>query len=97
MNFFLISNPKEEDNYKDIFDYEIFLEREKMFLFPSLNSNFFELLLSIKIKNDINNIKDENNIKIKKILGANIVETKINYYFCLEILFIYINNTNNNA
>ena len=97
LNFFLISNPKEEDNYKDIFDYEIFLEREKMFLFPSLNSNFFELLLSIKIKNDINNIKDENNIKIKKILGANIVETKINYYFCLEILFIYINNINNNA
>ena len=96
LNFNLISNPKEDDIYKELFDYEIFFEREKMVLFPSLDSNFFELLISIKMKTDINNIKDKNNIKIKKVLEANIVDTKINYYFCLEIFFIYISNDNNN-
>ena len=96
LNFFLISNPKEDGIYKEIFDYEIYLEREKMVLFPSLDSNFFELLISIKMKADINNIKDKSNFKIKKVLGANIVDTKINYYFCLEICIIYINNVNNN-
>ena len=95
-NCYLISNPKEDDIYKEIFDYEIFFEREKMVLFPSLDSNFFELLISIKIKTDINNIKDKSNIKIKKVLVANIVDTKINFYFCLEIFFLYISNDNNN-
>ena len=96
LNLFLISNPKEDGIYKEIFDYEIYLEREKMVLFPSLDSNFFELLISIKMKADINNIKDKSNFKIEKVLGANIVDTKINYYFCLEICIIYINNVNNN-
>ena len=96
LNLFLISNPKEDGMYKEIFDYEIYLEREKMVLFPSLDSNFFELLISIKMKADINNIKDKSNFKIKKVLGANIVDTKINYYLCLEICIIYINNVNNN-
>ena len=96
LNCYLISNPKEDDIYKEIFDYEIFFEREKMVLFPSLDSNFFELLISIKIKTDINNIKDKSNIKIKKVLVANIVDTKINFYFCLEIFFLYISNDNNN-
>ena len=44
LNCYLISNPKEDDIYKEIFNYEIFFEREKMVLFPSLDSNFFELL-----------------------------------------------------
>ena len=96
LNCYLISNPKEDDIYKEIFDYEIFFEREKMVLFPSLDSNFFELLISIKIKTDINNIKDKSNIKIKKVLVANIVDTKINFYFCLEIFFLYICTDNNN-
>ena len=41
----------------------------------------------------INNI-----IKIKKIIRVNIENTKINYYFYLEILIININNNiaNNN-
>ena len=67
-----------------------------MVLFPSLDSNFFELLLKIKIKTDINNIKDKSNINNKKVLVGNIVDTKINFYFCLEIFFLYINNDNNN-
>ena len=96
LNCYLISNPKEDDISKEIFDYEIIFEREKMVLFPSLDSNFFELLISIKIKTDINNIKDKSNIKIKKVLVANIVDTKINFYFCLEIFFLYISNDNNN-
>ena len=53
-------------------------------------------LINIKHKKDFNNIN--NIIKIKKIIRVNIENTKINYYFYLEILIININNNiaNNN-
>ena len=89
INFNFISNPKENDINKFI-DYEIFFENDKNIVFPSLDINYIELLLNINFKTDIN--KDNNNIKIKKIIEANINETKINYYFCLEILIGYFNN-----
>ena len=88
-DFFIISNPKEDNN--EIFDYELFFENDKNVIFPSLDINYIEILLNIKIKNDI--IKENNkNIKIKKIIGVNIVDTKINYYFYLEILMLFNNN-----
>ena len=89
INFNFISNPKENDINKFI-DYEIFFENDKNIVFPSLDINYIELLLNINFKTDIN--KDNNNIKIKKIIEANINGTKINYYFCLEILIGYFNN-----
>ena len=96
INFFIISNPKDDNNYKEFIDYEIFFEKEKTVLFPSLDINYFDILINIKNKNDFGkNIKDKKNIKIKKILRANIVDTKINYYFCLEILIFHTNNNNN--
>ena len=97
INFFILSNPKEENNFYEFINYEIFFENEKEVLFPSLDINYFDILINIKIKNDFyKNIKEKKNIRIKKILGANIVDTKINYYFCLEILIFYINNDNVN-
>ena len=83
INFFIIPNPKED--YKEIIDYELFLENDKNVVFPSLDVNYIEILLNVKIKNDINK-ENNDDIKIKKIIGANIVDTRINYYFCLEIL-----------
>ena len=61
------------------------MENDKNVVFPSLDVNYIEILLNIKIKNDINK-ENNNDIKIKKIIGANIVDTRINHYFCLEIL-----------
>ena len=88
INFFFISNPKEE-NIKDNIDYEIFFENDKMVNIPSLDVNYCEILVNIKNKGDIYNILK--NLKIKKILGVNIADTTINYYFCFEIVIIYNN------
>ena len=89
INFNFISNPK-EDNINNIIDYELFFENDKNIAFPSFDINYVEILLNLKVKSDVN--KDNNNIKIKKIIEANLNETKINYYFCLEILIGYFNN-----
>ena len=95
INFSILSNPKEDNKYNEFIDYEIFFEKDKTVLFPSLDINYFNFLINIKPKNDFyKNIKDKNNIKIKKILRANIADTKINYYFCLEILIFYKSNKN---
>ena len=95
INFSILSNPKEDNKYNEFIDYEIFFEKDKTVLFPSLDINYFDFLINIKPKNDFyKNIKDKNNIKIKKILRANIADTKINYYFCLEILIFYKSNNN---
>ena len=88
MNFNFISNPKEDIN--NIIDYELFFENDKNIAFPSFDINYVEILLNLKVKSDVN--KDNNNIKIRKIIEANLNETKINYYFCLEILIGYFNN-----
>ena len=89
INFNFISNPK-EDNINNIIDYELFFENDKNIAFPSFDINYIEILLNLKVKSIVN--KDNNNIKIKKIIEANLNETKINYYFCLEILIGYFNN-----
>ena len=91
MNFFLISNPKDINNKDN--DYEIFFENDKMVIFPSLDINYCDIILNIKAKDDL--IK-EKNMKIKKVLKANITDTKINYFFCLEILIVNNNKNLNN-
>ena len=96
IKYFLINNPNEENDIKECIDYKIFFENEENLLIPSLDLNYLEFLINIKHKKDFNNIN--NIIKIKKIIRVNIENTKINYYFYLEILIININNNiaNNN-
>ena len=86
INLDIISNPNDKKIYKEFVDCEVFLDKEKMVTFSSLDINYIEILLKIIIKKDLNN----NNIKIKKILEANIIDTKINYYFFLEIMIVNI-------
>ncbi len=100
INFFLLSSPNKEDIINKYIDYEISFKNEKNVNFPSLEVNYLELILNIKKKKELN--ENENNwIKIKKIIQANIVDTKINYYFCFELILINenmnYNDKNGNA
>lgn len=88
INFNLINSPK-EDNINKYIDYEIILDSDKNMIIPSLGVNYLNCEISIKKRNDIN--ENINFIKIKKIIEGNIDNTKINYYFCLELL-LNINN-----
>ena len=54
-------------------------------IIPSCEINYFSIFINIKKKSEFNE-KDMDSIKIKKIIEANIIDTKINYYFCLELL-----------
>ncbi len=88
INFFLLSSPNKEDDIIKYIDYEIIFESEKNMNVPSCGVNYLEILLNIKKKKELLNSKNNNCIKIKKIIQANIVDTKINYYFCFELLLI---------
>jgi len=88
INFFLLSSPNKEDDIIKYIDYEIIFESEKNVNVPSCGVNYLEILLNIKKKKELLNSKNNNCIKIKKIIQANIVDTKINYYFCFELLLI---------
>jgi hypothetical protein len=96
INFFLLSSPNKEDKITKYIDYEISFKDEKNIIFPSCEVNYLELIINIKKKKEL----DENDnilIKIKKILQANIADTKINYYFCFELILVNDNiNYNDN-
>ena len=99
INFFLLSSPNKDDKIRKYIDYEIFFDTHNNFIIPSCDVNYFEIIINIKKNNkfDYSNFK-KNNIKIKKIIRANIIETTINYYFCAEFILITesLNNCNNN-
>ena len=88
INFFLLSSSNKEDDISKYIDYEIIFESEKNVNVPSCGVNYLEILLYIKKKKELLNNKNNNCIKIKKIIQANIVDTKINYYFCFELILI---------
>ena len=99
INFFLLSSPNKEDNITKYIDYEISFNDEKNVIFPSCEVNYLMLIISIKKKKEIDE-EDNNSIIMKKILQANIADTKINYYFYFELLlnkdYITINDNNKN-
>ena len=84
LNFCLL-NSTNENNTNEFIDYQIILDSEKDMIFPSCEINYFSIFINIKKKSEFNE-KDMGSIKIKKIIEANIIDTKINYYFCLELL-----------
>ena len=95
IDFCLLSS--KDENIKKYIDYEIFFHAHNNFIIPSCDINYLELIVNIKKNNEFDFNNCNNNIKIKKILRANIVETKINYYFCVEFILITesLNNCNN--
>ena len=95
IDFCLLSS--KDENIKKYIDYEIFFDKHNNFIIPSCDINYLELIVNIKKNNEFDFNNCNNNIKIKKILRANIVETKINYYFCVEFILITesLNNCNN--
>ena len=93
IDFNLLSSPKNEDKINEYISYEIIFDVEKNFLIPSFDVNYLEMLINIKNKKKLD-IKDNSNyLKIKKIIQAKILGTKISYYFCLELI---INENNEN-
>ena len=84
LNFCLLNTPN-ENNANELVDYEIILDEGNGMIIPSCEINYFSIFINIKKKSEFNE-KDIGNIKIKKIIEANIIDTKINYYFCLELL-----------
>ena len=96
INFFLLSSPNKEDKISKYIDYEISFKDEKNVIFPSCEVNYLELIINVKKKKELDE-NDNNLIKIKKILQANIADTKINYYFCFELILVNDNiNYNDN-
>ena len=96
INFFVLSSPNKEDKKTKYIDYEIFFIDEKNVIFPSCEMNYLMLIINIKKKKELDE-NDNNLIKIKKILQANIADTKINYYFCFELILVNDNiNYNDN-
>ena len=77
LNFCLFNFPN-ENNANEFIDYEIILDSEKDMIVPSCEINYLSIFINIKKKNEFNE-KDMGSIKIKKIIEANIVDTKINY------------------
>ena len=94
IDFYLLSSPNKDDNIKKYIDYEIFFDRHNNFIIPSFDVNFLELIINIKKNNEFDFNNCNNYIIIKKILRANIFETKINYYFCVEFIVITENLNN---
>ena len=92
-----MSSPNKEDNITKYIDYEISFHDEKNVIFQSCEVNYLMLIISIKKKKELDE-ENNNSIIIKKILQANIADTKINYYFYFELLLIkdYININDNN-
>ena len=95
IDFFLLSSPGGEDNIKKYIDYEILFDTQINFIIPSYDINYLEIIINIKKKNEFDFDSNNHCIKIKKILGANIVDTKINYYFCFELILTKNENLNN--
>ena len=84
LNFCLL-NSSNENNANEFIEYEIILDSGNDLIIPSCEINYFIIFINIKKKREMNE-KDMGCIKIKKIIEANIIDTKINYYFCLELL-----------
>ena len=85
VDFSLLSSPKNEDKINEYIYYEIVFDKQN-FVIPSNDVNYLEMLINVKSKKELD-IKDNiNYIKIKKIIQAKILGTKINYYFCLELI-----------
>ena len=95
IDFFLLSSPGGEDNIKKYIDYEILFDTQINFIIPSYDINYLEIIINIQKKNEFDFDSNNHCIKIKKILGANIVDTKINYYFCFELILKKNENLNN--
>ena len=95
IDFFLLSSPGGEDNIKKYIVYEILFDTQINFIIPSYDINYLEIIINIKKKNEFDFDSNNHCIKIKKILGANIVDTKINYYFCFELILTKNENLNN--
>ena len=87
VDFSLLPSPKSEDKINEYIYYEIVFDIQN-FVIRSHDVNYLEILINIKSKKELD-VKDNNNyIKIKKIIQAKILGTKINYYFCLELIVI---------
>jgi hypothetical protein len=83
LNFCLL-NSSNQNNANEFIEYEIILDSGNDLIIPSCETNYFSIFINIKKKSEINE-KDIGSIKIIKIIEANIIYTKINYYFCLEL------------
>ena len=84
INFNLLSSPNNEDDFNKYFVCDINLKPEKYFQIQSYEVNFFEILIDLEKNKELDN--KEIKFKTKKVLEANIAETKINYYFFLELI-----------
>ena len=95
-DFCLLSSIKNEDNINELIYYEIIFDGQNVII-PSHDVNYLEMIINVKSKKVLD-IKDKSNyIKIKKIINAKIFGTKINYYFCLELIVVNENNENENV
>ena len=94
VDFSLLSSPKNEDKINEYIYYEIVFDIQN-FVIPSHDVNYLEMLINVKSKKELDAKDNINYIKIKKIIQAKILGTKINYYFCLELIVINENNEKN--